>query len=53
MNELKMELLQLNEAIDTITTTLDAFGHDPELVEQLRKLLKEREQLIERMNSIH
>jgi hypothetical protein len=51
MNELKMELVQVNEALETIAHTLDIFGHDPELVEQMRKLIVERDNLVAQINA--
>lgn len=53
MNELKSQLLELNEAIETIKITLDSFGDDPELVEQLKKLVTDREALIAQIQSIN
>jgi HD-GYP domain-containing protein (c-di-GMP phosphodiesterase class II) len=47
MNDLRAELMQLNEAIDMICTVLD-MQHDPQLVEQLEKLLEELKVLVER-----
>jgi hypothetical protein len=58
MKDLKMELLQLSEAIDMITVVLDkqeelGQDYDQQLVEQLRKLLGEREVLGKKMESLH
>jgi hypothetical protein len=58
MDNLKMELIQLNEAIDMITMMLDkqeelGKEYDPQLVEQLRKRLDEREELIKTMESLN
>jgi hypothetical protein len=58
MKDLKMELLQLSEAIDMITVVLDkqeelGQDYDQQLVEQLRKLLGEREVLVKKMESLH
>jgi hypothetical protein len=50
---MKTELMELNEAIDTIKVTLDAFGEDEQLSEQLHKLLQEREELIKKIQSLN
>jgi hypothetical protein len=52
MNDLRAELMQLNEAIDMICTVLDK-KHDPQLVDQLEKLLEERKVLLERIQSLN
>lgn len=52
MNDLKMELAQLNEAIDMITMMLDK-KDDPQLVEQLAERLKERDELIKKINALN
>lgn len=53
MNELKMELVQTNEAVETIAFTLDSFGYDKELVEQLRKLIDEKARLMEAIRTLN
>ncbi|WP_156396998.1 hypothetical protein [Paenibacillus sp. Soil724D2] len=47
---LKMVLIQTNEALETIAHTLDTFGHDPELVKQMKKLVQERDELVVLIN---
>lgn len=45
-NELKMELAAVNESLETAAHTLDTFGHDQELVDQMKKLVVERDRLM-------
>lgn len=52
MSRLKMELIQINEAIDMITVVLDK-QEDLALVEQLKELLKKRKDIIERLERIN
>jgi hypothetical protein len=58
MKDLKMELMKLDEAIDMITVALDmqeeqGNEYDPQLVKQLAERLKERDELINEINSLH
>jgi hypothetical protein len=51
LDNLKMELVQLNEAIDMATMVLDR-KEDPQMVAQLKDLLKKREDVIQRLERI-
>ncbi|MCQ6277381.1 hypothetical protein JMM81_21165 [Bacillus sp. V3B] len=51
VKELKMELIQINEAIDMINTMLQ-INNDPELEDRLEKLLEEKKQIVKRLESL-
>jgi uncharacterized coiled-coil DUF342 family protein len=53
IKDLKMELVEINEALETIAHTLDTFGDDPELVEQMKQLVTKRDQLITQIKEVH
>lgn len=53
MKDLKMELVQVNEALETIAHTLDSFGEDPELLDQMKKLLEQRDKLTEQIKALN
>lgn len=42
----EQELVHINESLETMAHTLDTFGYDPELIEQMKKLVTERDQLV-------
>lgn len=51
LKDLQMELIQLNESIDMITTMLD-INNDQELLDKLEKLLKERKEIIKQIEGL-
>ncbi|WP_174732067.1 hypothetical protein [Mesobacillus harenae] len=51
LKDLQMELIQLNESIDMMTTMLNK-NNDQELVDKLEKLLKERKEIIKKIERL-
>ncbi|MES9681511.1 hypothetical protein ABWK22_01020 [Gottfriedia acidiceleris] len=52
VEKLKKELGKTREAIDIAKTILEK-KHDPQLAEQLKKLIKEHNEIVTQLKSIH